>query len=185
MYKTILGLMVLFCFSSSFAEELGEHTRSKIMTNIYHRNYEDAKENNTANSELETLIAKYSQAYWAIYDEAMKHADHREVKMGDTYYGITEFVPDQKKEHEGVLSFRVKGKKHTVSTTKKSVKMVLNAIVEGGIDTSLAGNYLMIGVHNLFDKSGDREYGVYILENTPHEQAQMILDYYKEHNSKK
>jgi hypothetical protein len=62
--------------------------------------------------------------------------------------------------------------------------MVLNAIIESGIDTSLAGNYLMIGVHNLFDKSGDREYGVYILENTPHEQAQMILDYYKEHHKK-
>jgi hypothetical protein len=175
--------MVVSC-SISFSQELGEHTRSKVLSNIYHRNYEDAKENNKINSELETLIAKYSQAYWAIYDEAMKHANHREVKMGDNYYAIIEFAPDKNKEHEGVLTFRSRGKKHTVSTTKKSVKMILNAIVESYIDTSLAGNYLMIGVHNLFDKSGDRDYGLYILENTPHEQAKMILDYYKEHSKK-
>lgn len=184
MNKTILGLMVLFCFSSSFGEELGSHTKSKIMTNIYHRNYEDARDNNRTNSQIETLITKYSQAYWNLYDDAMKQADHQEVKMGEKYYAIIEFIPSGKDDHEGVIVFFHKGKKYSVSTDKKSVKIILNAIVEHYMDSSLAGNYLMIGVHNLFDKSGDREYGMYILENTPHEQAKMILDYYKEHHKK-
>lgn len=182
MYKTILGLMVLFCFSTSFAEELGEHTRSKIIKNIYYRNYEAAKENNASNSEIETLITKYSQVYWNIYNHAITHCDGEEVPMGSEFYKIIKYAPSRTKDHEGRIVFINQNKRYSLDTSNKKSKMVLNAMVEHSMDTDSATNYLIVGIHNLFDKSGDRDYGVYILENTPHEQASLILNYYQKYH---
>lgn len=181
MLNKIIILLLVFFSSNSFGKELSKDTREKIITNIYHRNYEQARENNKNNGQIETLITKYSQEYWSIFSNAMKNIHNQEIEIGEKYYAFISFTPDNNIEHDGVIVFFHQGKKYSVSTTKKSMKNILNSLIENYIDTSMVGNYLMIGTHNLFDKSGDRDYGISILEKTPHTQAKIILDYYKQY----
>lgn len=174
-------LAIIFSCNNALCKDLASSTRSRIIKNIYYRNYEAAKENNASNSEIENLITKYSQVYWNIHDYAMTHCDNSEVPMGSELYKIIKFTPTSAKDHEGIIVFINNGKKFSLTTSNKKSKMVLNAMVEYTMDTDNATNYLIIGIHNLFDKSGDRDYGIYILENTPHDQAPIILDYYRKH----
>jgi hypothetical protein len=174
-------LAIVFNCNNALCKELDTSTRSRIIKNIYYRNYEAAKENNASNSEVETLITKYSEVYWNMYDHAITHCDGQEVPMGSELYKIVKYSRSLTKDHEGTIVFINNSKRYTSNTSNKKFKMVLNAMVEHTMDTDSATNYLIVGIHNLFDKSGDKDYGIYILENTPHEQASLILNYYQKY----